>query len=321
MSKSCSVTSGVPQGSVLGPLLFNIYLQSLLDELKKHCPTSFIYAFADDVKILGPSKQELQHALDIIEKWSQEYELPIQPKKSEHLSFSFSKTVSDPQFYINNTKIPQSNNVTDLGITLTKSLKWNNHISQITARANTICYSILRAFYSRNIKLMINLYKTYARPTLEYNTSIWTPNLKSDILLIEKVQRNFTKIICQKNNIKFTSYAHRLEILKLESLELRRVKFDILLMFKIYHQLIEINFEDFFSNTLGSRNYNLRGHDKQLHTPRYPGTTIRNNFFSHRVISYWNKLPPEIINCANLDRFKINLNKIDFGNIYSSNFQ
>ena len=170
----------------------------------------------------------------------------------------------------------------DLGLILSKNLNWSKYISSITSKAITTIYTILRSFQTNNINLIVNLLKTFVRPTLEFNTSIWNPNFKKDIISVENVQRKFSKRLCQKNNIKFNSYRDRLEILKLESLEMRRFKRDLILMYKIYNKLIDINFEDFFAKS--SSTYSTRGNSYRLQVPRYSSSTVRNNFFSDRVL-------------------------------------
>jgi hypothetical protein len=307
---------------VLGPLLFILYLESLIHELEKNCKHTFVFAFADDLKLLGSNSCDLQKALDIIESWALKWDLCIQPSKSEHLFFPYSRNFSGPSttFYMNQTQIPNSEHVRDLGIILSKNWKWSKYISSITTKANTTSYSILRAFQSSNYHVLLNLFKTYVRPTLEYNTNIWTPQLQSEIDRVESVQRTFTKRLCQRNNIKFSGYPERLKILGLESLEARRVKFDLLLMYKIYHNLIDLNFHDFFESSLSSKNYNLRGHDHQLHIPKYSGSTIREHFFSNRVLSLWNSLSTDLVNSETLSIFRAKLYELDIAAICTTTF-
>ena len=159
------------------------------------------------------------------------------------------------------------------------------------------------------------------RPILEYNSSIWNPYLNCDIDQIENVQRKFTKILCQKNNISFSNYTNRLQLLNLDSLQARRIKFDLILMYKIFHNLIDINFDKFFSHSQSSTMYNLRtGHNKQLHIPKYSGSIIRQNFFSNRILDFWNKLPKDIINSQSLTIFKSKLNSFDVSMIAQTKF-
>ena len=142
----------------------------------------------------------------------------------------------------------------------------------------SIVYTIFRSFLASDSKTLVNLYKVHVRPILEYNTSIWNPNIKSDIISIENVQRRFTKRLCQRNNINFNSYSDRLKILNLETLEIRRIKIDIILMFKIFNNLIDANFEEHFRNSVSIKRYDLRGHKNRLFRPKYSGSSPRNNF-------------------------------------------
>lgn len=181
-------------------------------------------------------------------------------------------------------------------------------------------YTILRAFQTSDYKILINLYKMHVRPTLEYNTCIWNPNLKSDIICIENVQKRFTKRLCQRNNIKFNNYSDRLNILNLESLETRRIKFDIILMYKIFNNLIDVNFEELFRSSVSSERYNLRGHKHRLFLPKYSGSSPRHNFFTNRIIPLWNKLPSDLINSHNISIFKSKLNNFDTSGLHNTIF-
>ena len=321
-SNTCQVTSGVPQGSVLGPLLFILYLESLLRTLQDTCKQTKIYAFADDVKLLSNDANDLQKALDAIESWASKWSLKIQPTKSEHLSFIFSDIRSSKPnaFYLNQSSITQSYDVRDLGIVISNDLKWSKYISKITSKANTTVYTIFRSFLASDSKTLVNLYKVHVRPILEYNTSIWNPNIKSDIISIENVQRRFTKRLCQRNNINFNSYSDRLKILNLETLEIRRIKIDIILMFKIFNNLIDVNFEEHFRNSVSIKRYDLRGHKNRLFRPKYSGSSPRNNFFTDRIIPLWNKLPIDLVSSQSLQIFKSKLNKFDIAGVHKTIF-
>ena len=190
-------------------------------------------------------------------------------------------------------------------------------MSKITSRANTISHNIFRTFSSQDHQLYIQLYKWHIRPLLEYNTSIWTPHQISDIKLAEIAQRKFTKRLCQRSNIKFDSYKHRLETLHLDTLEVRRVKFDLINMYKIYHNIVDLNFKEFFGINLSNFKYNTRGHKHRLQIPKYSGSTIHQNFFCNRIINVWNQLPSDLIDSASLQIFKIKLKKYDITTIYS----
>ena len=316
-SDACPVTSGVPQGSVLGPKFFTLYLESLILELLEFCKETKVYAFADDLKLISSNADELQAAIRIVENWANSWSLEIQPAKSEHLSITAtrSSTSSTKTFYLNQLPIPQRENVRDLGLILSKSLKWSKHVSTIAAKASITSFTILRAFQNSDIHTLLTLYKTHVRPQLEYETSIWNPNLIRDKTCVERVQKRFTKRLLQRNNIKFYSYSDRLEILGLDSLEARRVKLDIILMYKLVNNLIDVDYNQLFNDSFPPHTYNLRGHPNKLHLPKYSGSTIRHNFFSNRILNIWNKLPGDLINSTNLQIFKSKLQKLDISQI------
>ena len=99
---------------------------------------------------------------------------------------------------------------------------------------------------------------------------------------------------------------------------MRRFKRDLILMYKIYNKLIDINFEDFFAKS--SSTYSTRGNSYRLQVPRYSGSTIRNNFFSNRVLIPWNELPDDLLNSSTLEIFKNKLNKMDLSKHMSNSF-
>ena len=306
-SNTCYITSGVPQGSVLGPLLFVIYVNQLITELKNKCSNIHIFGFADDVKLLSSDPNSLQDALDIVSNWTYNWQLPIQPLKSEHITFRRGQSQT-PKFQINNNYFITVDTVKDLGLYITDTLKWTQNITNISSKANYLTYNILKTFNTPDINLYILLYKTYIRPIVEYNTSIWTPHLITEIRQIEAVQKRFTRKLCQKLNISFKDYKHRLGLLNIESLEYRRIKFDLILLYKIFNNLIDVDFNQLFKLSEVTDKYNLRRHVLHLQKPKFAKTSIRNNFFSYRIINIWNRLPEVCVCSPTLAVFKKNLN-------------
>ena len=197
-------------------------------------------------------------------KWN----LQLNAAKSEHLTLT---SKISQKFSIEKEIIPTVSSVKDLGVTLSDDLKWSSYISKIKAKATILSNIILHTFSPSNTSLHIQLYKTYIRPILEYNTCTWSPHLQQDIQQVESVQRVFTRRLCQRGNIKFNSYYDRLEILKLKTLESRRVRNDLILLYKIVNRTVDIDFERFFEfSSLGG--YNLRRHKLNLNYKLSPKT-------------------------------------------------
>ena len=299
-SDSVEVTSGVPQGSVLGPLLFVLYLQDLINTININCHNTTTYAFVDDVKLISDDAEDLQRALCIVDNWTSAWELTLNKGKSEHLTV---REKSPQVFYIGTQSIPKVKSVRDLGVTLMNDLKWNLHINKIRSKANTLSHIILRTFTTNNTQLLINLFKTYIRPTMEYNTCTWSPYLKTRIKEAERIQKMFTRRVCQRANIRFTSYKDRLERLNLESLETRWIKNDLTFLYKIINNIIDMDHTKYFNFSRFGQ-YNLRRHSLHIARKKPPNTLCRQNFFSLRVIKHWNELPASIVLAPTLSIFK-----------------
>ena len=319
-SKYQSITSGVPQGSVLGPLLFLLYVEDLLRTIISKCPNLQLFSFADDIKIIGTNQSELQKALDIVNTWTQIWQLEVNPVKSEHFIVSRNShtqhTLTNNTYNFNNIVINKTDIVRDLGILLTSDLSWLSNIQKIKLKATRLSHIIIKLFKTKHLKTYITAYKTYIRPILEYNVSVWSPHKIGEIKLAEQVQKTYTRIICKKLNIKYNDYKHRLNLLNIESLEYRRVKFDLIQVYKIINNIIDIDCSKFFTFSNYNSIYELRRHRFNLKKPPIAKTSIRNYFFSHRVINTWNKLPNYIVSAKSLDNFKHSLNRYDLCEVY-----
>jgi len=220
--------SGVIQGSVLGPLMFLIYINDLAELL-----ASFnikIKLFADDVKlyvkVVGPvDESELQNALSALMSWANIWQLSVSIDKC--CVFNIGKGVVPSQFYVNDLLLPTVSSCRDLGVTINTDLSPSLYINDIVRKARTRANMIHRCFVSQNVTLLVRAFITYVRPLLEYNCVVWSPSLMRDITLIEQVQRRFIKRLRGYGNI---SYAERLKLLNLDTLEVRRLKFDLIFL-------------------------------------------------------------------------------------------
>ena len=231
-SSTRPVLSGVPQGSVLGPILFLIFINDITCIINN---LANLRLFADDVKLYtsilcDKSAEAIQACLNFIYDWSILWQMRINVLKC--LVLTICKMQSSYvlySYFINGQAIPRVNSARDLGITVTGDLQFNSHINTIVTRARQRISVLFRAFTSRNIQLMCKAYITYIRPLVEYNSIVWNPSQIHLIDLLENVQRKFTKRI---PSISHLNYVERLKIINLESLELRRLKFDLINYYK-----------------------------------------------------------------------------------------
>ena len=297
-STECLVKSGVPQGSVLGPLLFLMYINDLARGLR-----SPNYMFADDIKVVGnPSTEDLQLDLDFIHKWTVEWDLPLNANKCMRL---IANSIEVNPLYIGrngeNLEIPRVTEVRDLGIQVTADFKSSVQCQNATKKARRALYMLTKTITSRDTGILLPLYKSHVRPHLEYCVQAWSPSLNKDKIVLEKVQRTFTRLFPELRPL---VYEERLKKLGLFSLGRRRLRGDLIETFKILKNITRAG-EHLFSL---NRNTVLRGHELKLEKIR-ASSTARANFFSFRVVNAWNKLPHETVSVNTVLQFKERLDR------------
>lgn len=237
------ISSGVPQGSVLGSVLFLIYINDLSDLFRIHkCD---IKLFADDTKIHLVFKNVaecnyLQDVLNIITNWCDTWQLKINVAKCSVLHIGRNNPMHT--YYIDNTSITTSDAVADLGFTISSNLKFTTHIHKTVGKAYKVINVLFKSFKSRNPVFMTKLYKMYCRPLLEYGSVVWNPINSTEIDLIERVQKYFSRRLLGNE----WSYVKRLDLLGLQPLEIRRMHLDLSLLYKIIYGLVDINFSNWF---------------------------------------------------------------------------
>ena len=200
--------------------------------------------------------------------------------------------------------LPAVTSVRDLGVTVTSNLSPSTHIRDIVSRAHKRALAIHRSFVSRDTNMLVRAYKTYVRPMVEHNSVIWSPHNIQDIQEIERVQRKFTKRLRGYHSY---SYEERLKLLKLQSLELRRLLTDLCWCYKIVFGLVDTDIDDFFELSTVTH---TRGHKYKLFK-KHSALNVRSSFFSERVLNVWNKMP-ENINFSSFKVFKHSIENTDF---------
>ena len=167
ISSSRQVTSGVCQGSVLGPLLFNVFINDITDLLD---PSTTAKLFADDIKLYSSFSNILpnclQSQLNIIERWSSVWQMRISHSKCNILTIGHHQ--ANNKLQIDNHNIDTVETANDLGVTIDSKLSFHPHITNIVSKANQRKSLILRCFLSRNPANLLRAFKVYVRPLLEY---------------------------------------------------------------------------------------------------------------------------------------------------------
>ena len=298
-SEWAPVTSGVPQGSVLGPILFIIYINDIDVGLN-----NFISKFADDTKIGNAiitehDRMSLQDDLRKISEWSERWEMPFNINKCHILQVGTRNHKFE--YEMSGIKLQSVESVKDLGVTISSSLKFAQQCKDAVGKANRMLGFINRNFSFKNKDIIVPLYISLVRPHLEYAVQFWSPHHAKDIAKLETVQRRATKMITSLRNI---SYEERLARLNLFSLEKRRLRGKLIECFKILKGFTNVDASKLFSIDNSSRTRSnglkLRCRQVQLDCTKF--------FFTNDVVREWNKLPPSVVQCNTINSFK---NKLD----------
>ena len=303
-SKSLQVTSGVPQGSVLGPMLF-IYF---INDLPEVCSVT-TKIFADDTKAYTSIKSEddhikLQNTIDKMFEWTENWQLKFNESKCKilHLGENNPKRAyyigrGDSRVELEKTVLEK-----DLEVHIDPTLSFDSHIEKIVKKASSKSAQILENFSYRSKQVLVPLFKTLVRPVLEYVNNAWNSNQRYNIDEIEAVQKRFTKKIPE---VKKLPYEERLSRINLPSLEYRRFRGDLIETYKIAHNLYD---KDSVNTLLKFRtNSRLRGHNFTIIKETCKKYSYQ-HFFTNRVCNSWNNLSKEIVNAKTINSFK---NQID----------
>ena len=304
-SSWANVLSGIPQGSVLGPILFVIYINDIVDNL-----TGTAYLFADDMKIYNVIRDEedcvcLQKDIDMLLEWTDKWLLRFNVSKCKVVRIG--KCIGDHHDYYMPSvsgmhKLELSKSEKDLGIIIDSELSFDGHIHEVIKKANRLIGLIKRNFNHLDVKSFVMLYKSLVRSHLEYGQSVWSPYLVKHIDALESVQRRATRILPKLKNL---TYAQRLRILQLPTLAYRRLRGDMIETFKILNGYYDADVVPYLHPAV---NNTTRGHNKKLYKLQ-SSKNIRKYTFSVRIVCVWNSLPFDVVNAPSINAFKNRFDK------------
>ena len=295
-----AVTSGVPQGSVLGPVLFALYINDIDLDIK-----NIVSKFADDTKIGGKARtqvdrESIQHDIDKVKEWSDVWLMPFNVDKCKALHVGRNNIKHN---YIMRDEILKSvTEERDLGVIISEDLKCSKHCLEIVKKANKVLGLIGRLFEFKTKQGFLTLYNALVRPILEYGVQFWSPHLRQDIDRLERVQRRATKMIPSLRN---KSYEERLRILNLFPLERRRMRGDMIQVFKMVKRIDNVDPNKYFTfdNSNVTRNNGFKIIKKQVKSNE------AKFFFFNRIVNVWNGLPRDVVQKDSVDSFKKALDK------------
>ena len=310
LSKEFDVRSGVPQGSVLGPLLFIMYINNLVAK----ATTDDVYLYADDLKLFAEIStdedvEKLQHNVDNVYDPDKCVSMRLQPSKGRKLPIN-------DYYNMDNVRINSVYSQKDLGIIFDNNLTFEEHIRSKVCKANGLLGMLRRSFTYMDKDMFKQLFTSIVRPHLEYGAPVWNPSSKKLITLIENVQRRGSKMVPGLGHL---SYKERLTAMNLPTLQYRRYRGDMIETFKLSDTMYDNGAcqELIHFNPRNVRGYNLRGHDLQIGKVSFR-KDIRKYSFKCRIANQWNCLPREIVESPSLNTFKSRLDKLWAGVMFDS---
>lgn len=289
------VISGVPQGSILGPVLFLMFVNDLEEGVG-----SRVFKFADDVKMFGDVSSEveterLRGDLRRLEEWASKWQMNFNEEKCKIMGFGFKN--KNASYFINGKELGRVQEERDLGIIISSNLKVGRQCGKAASKGNQILGMIYRTFSTRNRGVMLKLYKSLVRPHLDYCGPAWRPHMRTDIDRLERVQRRATRMM---EGLRGMDYNERLFELGLTTLETRRVRADLIELYKLLNMAGGRTLEGFqLRRDVGGR----RGHGLKLLKNRVR-LDVGKYSFSNRLCQIWNGLPEGVVGAKSVNVFK-----------------
>ena len=305
MSDWTRVLSGVPQGSILGPVLFLIYINDIPGQVG-----SKVKLFADDTKLYKviegkEDRLSLQSDLCSLCEWSKKWQLKFNIEKCKSMHVGDNGGEIDNYYMVSHEgeriDLQEVTEEKDLGVVVKSDLRWTDQCSGVIGRATGAMRKLKTSFKHMDVEIFKRVYPSYVRSHLENSVQVWSPHLLGDIDRLEKVQRRATKSV---RGLRDYSYEERLKMLKLHSLSKRRLRGDLIEVFKMVRGLSGLKFDDFFQY---AEQGSTRGHRFKLFKMR-SNFNKRLVFFSQRVINEWNGLNESVVEAESVNTFK---NRLD----------
>ena len=299
------VTSGVPQGTVLGPLLFLVYI----NDMPRCVHSSNTRLFADDCLIYKEIRThqdaaDLQSDLDALQRWEKQWLMSFHPQKCQLLRITRKRSPVETEYSIHDHILEKGDIAKYLGVSLHKHCSWSPHIHQTAKKANNT-----RAFLQRNLRMAPTTikkraYESLVRSILEYSSVVWDPHTAVEVNRLEMVQRRYAHYVCNDYGCT-SSVTSMLKNIGWEQLEERRAKSRVTMLYRIVNDLVDIPATDYLLQAPTTR----KNSDATFRVPYARTLAYQRSFFPDST-RLWNGLLSDVIAAESLDTFKDRLSHL-----------
>ena len=302
LSSSNNVLSGVPQGTVLGPLFFLIYINDIGDKLS---PGTHLRLFADDSLLYRHIHSTrdieiLQSDLNTLQSWEILNKMEFHPDKCQVLRLTNKLKPITGTYSIHNINLDFFDTVKYLGISIDSKLNWKEQCFNTYKKANLILSFLERNFYKCPINVKTNCVNALVRPILEYSCSVWDPYKKYQIDQLELINKRAARFVTGNYSMEHGSTSRNMKALGWTPLETRRAKIKLIMLFKINSLSIHVPRDDLILNPRKPYNFIVPQSSVDSHLHSFFSSTIR----------LWNSIPNHVKSLDSLDQFKRSLDKI-----------
>lgn len=302
-SQQDDVLSGVPQGTVLGPLLFLTYINDMpgytQSDVRLFADDSLLYREISNAK----DTEQLQKDLEALENWEKTWMMRFNPTKCNIIRIPpKNKEPIQYPYTLHGHILEPVDSAKYLGVSISNNLSWNKHIQSVTAKGNRTLGFVKRNLKECTRKVKAAGYTTLVRPVIEYASTIWDPTNQASINTLELIQRRAARFV-------YNDYTSRtpgcvttmLEDLKWDTLQTRRRDNRLCMLYRIQNELIDINKSTYLK---GGDSRTRGGH--KFYQQRVTSDVYRNSFFP-RTIMEWNTLPARVAEAGSVEDFRSGL--------------
>ena len=308
LSEWVYIKAGVPQGSILGPLLFLLYINDIVKNIGSN-----IRLFADDTSLFiivdNPTTAALclNSDLEKLSRWAAIWLVTFNPSKNESLLISrkINKPIHPP-LYMQNVQIQEVSTHKHLGLYFSNDCSWHQHIDYIKQKAWFRIHIMRKLKFKLDRKSLETIYLTFIRPLLEYGDVIWDNCTQYEKNELDKIQNEAARITT--GTTKLVSLDNLYKEVGWQTLHRRRQDHKITLFYKMFNQLTPVYLSSLIPQQVNAISHHNLRNSNDIHTIR-SNTSLYHNSFLPSTLRQWNSLPVEVRQLNTLSSFKTFLKK------------